>query len=155
MADLWILQSDWRQAFSPMQNQESFISEIKWAPIKSLFWNFKVYCKVKDFYSKRSFFVRQTLLLCRIMTAIANAENLQQYKKREQILALTSSTNLLREIKSSNFQQIGWRCLILWNALIWTDRSILSLNFYPLSAKGLNKPTLYSNNCSFTSVKYL
>ena len=48
------------------------------------------------------------------MTATKNAENLQQYKSRfsliaEQVLALASHPNMLREVKnlSPNFKQIA------------------------------------------------
>ena len=54
------------------------------------------------------------------MTAITNAENLRQYKRRfslivEQILAFTWDTNLVREVKnlSPNFKRIAKRCLAL------------------------------------------
>ena len=67
------------------------------------------------------------------MTVTTNAANLGQYKFRfslivEQILAFTSSFNMVREAKKicSNFEQIEGRYFVLMN--IGKVRSILLLN---------------------------
>ena len=68
------------------------------------------------------------------MTAIKDAKNLQQYKSRfsftkEQILALVSSTNMVRQVKvSPNFKQIAWQSFTSINILIRVVRSILLLS---------------------------
>ena len=69
------------------------------------------------------------------MTAIANAENLWQYKRRfysiaEQILAFVWSPNVARELTNLyyNFKQTEWQYFTLSNIIIWLVRSILTLN---------------------------
>ena len=97
-----------------------FISQMEWAPFKSLFWNTNdciLCCKLSNFLFKRQFFMRQTLLL--------KYPNIRQWrqipKNYDNVeLDLDLGPNIIRKVKnlSPNFKQFAWQYLTLSNILI-------------------------------------
>ena len=104
---------------------------MQWAPFKNLFWNTNepAVMPIISITSGVSSWDRSCIcwqiLICQIMTAITNAENLRQYQSRffwsqNRYRLFSSCTNLVREVKiiSSNLKRV----------VIRTVRSVLSLN---------------------------
>ena len=113
-------------------------SQMEWAPFRSLFWNifwniFWLYCKLNEFFYKRRFFVRQTLLL-----KYVNLWQRQQIPKTYDNIIFRFS--LVVEQILSFWQEI-WRTSIHLFKVCWNDHLV---NYFPLMYRyGINTNILH------------